>query len=168
MPRILALGLLFLTVLSPSFGQQSDRRSEDVLAEIKLLKRVVAEQDRRIANLEKALDTSRLGAIAGPQSSGAPDPITVAQSTNSTPWKTPLAWSKIKNGMSRAQVTVILGRPTSVDTVFNFQSLFYQGEVLGSGSVTGTVKLMDDRVWQVNVPYSDIHARGSAAAPDWR
>jgi hypothetical protein len=152
MPRILTLGLLLLSVLSPSFGQQSDRRIEDAFAEITLLKRVVAEQDRRIVTLEKALDTSRLGSVSDPQSSGVPSRVTASQAASSTPWKTPSVWSLIKRGMSRAQVVGILGQPTSIDAVSNYQTLFYRGEVSGSGSATGTVKFDDDRVWQVNVP----------------
>jgi hypothetical protein len=152
MPRILTLGLLFLSVLSPSFGQQSDRRIEDAVAEITLLKRVVAEQDRRIATLEKALDTSRLGAVANPESSAVSGRVAVTQATTSTPWRTRSVWSGIKEGMSRAQVVAILGQPTSVNVVSILQTLFYRGEVSGSASVTGTVELMDDRVWQVNVP----------------
>jgi hypothetical protein len=152
MPRILTLGLLFLTVLSPTFGQQSDRRIEDALAEITLLKRVVAEQDRRIATLERARDTSGLGAVADPQSSGVPGRMAGTQATTSTPWKTPSVWNLVKKGMSRAQVLAILGRSTSVDTAFNYQTMFYRGEVSGSASVTGTVELVDDRVWRVSVP----------------
>jgi hypothetical protein len=151
MPRVLALGLLLLSVLSPSFGQQSDRRIEDALAEITLLKRVVAEQDRRIATLEKTLDTSRLGAVVGQQSSGTPDHVAGTQATTSTPWKTPSVWSLIKRGMSRAQVVAILGQPTSVDGR-NYQTLLYRGEVSGSPSVTGRVILVDDQVWLVNMP----------------
>jgi hypothetical protein len=142
---------MLLSVLSPSFGQQSDRRIEDALAEITLLKRVVAEQDRRIATLEKALDTSRLGSVSDPQGSGVQGRMAWAQATTSAPWKTRSVWSGIKEGMSRAQVVAILGQPTSVDGS-NYQTLFYRGEVSGSSSVTGTVKLYDDRVWQVNVP----------------
>jgi hypothetical protein len=136
---------MLLPVLSPSFGQQSDQRIEDALAEITLLKRVVAEQDRRIATLERARDTSGIGAIADPRSSGALDRVTARQATISAPWKTPSVWRRIKEGMSRAQVVAILGQPASIDAISNYQTLFYRGEVSGSGSVTGTVKLYDDR-----------------------
>src|SRR5439155_23605039 len=51
----LALGLLAFHV--PSFGQTSDKQLATALAEIALLKQVIAEQDRRITNLEKALRT---------------------------------------------------------------------------------------------------------------
>jgi hypothetical protein len=152
MLRILTLGLLFQSALSPSFGQQNDRRVEDALAEITLLKRVVAEQDRRIANLEKSLDTYRLGAVADSQSSGVSSRRAGAQAITSLRWKRPSAWSLIKKGMSRAQVVAILGQPTSIDTIMNDQMLVYQGAVSCSGSVTGTVKLDNDQVWQVNIP----------------
>lgn len=55
--------------------------------------------------------------------------------------------------MSEAQVMSILGRPTSVEAMGGiFKTLFYRGEVAGSGSVSGNIKLQDDRVWQVNTP----------------
>jgi hypothetical protein len=151
MPRSLILGLLLLSVLSPSFGQQRDRRVEDAIAEITLLKRVVAEQDRRIANLEKSLETSQFGAVADPQGSGVPGSVAGTQAVTSTPWKTPSVWNLIKKGMSRAQVVAILGQPTSVDGR-NYQTLLYRGEVSGSPSVTGRVILVDDQVWLVNMP----------------
>ena len=67
-------------------------------------------------------------------------------------WKAPAAWKRLRKGMSSAQVIGILGKPTSVETVGPYRTLFYQGDVPGSGSVTGTIKLQDDRVWQINTP----------------
>lgn len=50
------LGVLaVLFIVSPAFGQRDESPLADALAEIKLLKRVVAEQDRRLAELEKAI-----------------------------------------------------------------------------------------------------------------
>jgi hypothetical protein len=54
--------------------------------------------------------------------------------------------------MSRSQVEAILGRPTSTKITDPYLTLFYQGDVPGTGSVTGTIEIMDDRVWQVNIP----------------
>lgn len=137
------------------FCQTNDRRIEDAIAESTFLKRVVAEQDRRIAELEKAVGALQVGtATELPRTSQVGQkPATSARANSATPWKTPSAWGRVKDGMSRSQVVAILGQPTSVEAnVGSFVTLFYKGEVAGSGSVTGTVKLEDDRVWQVNTP----------------
>ena len=132
-------------------GQGSDKRQEEAIAEISFLKRVVAEQDRRISELEKTVSALERAAkpqipVVGTQIGGAVPP------NSATAWKTPAAWSRLKHGMSRAQVEALLGRPTSTKITEPYLTLFYQGDVLGSGSVTGTIGITDDRVWQVNIP----------------
>jgi len=67
-------------------------------------------------------------------------------------WQNPLAWAQIQEGMSRAQVEEILGKPTSVDAVIDYQTLYYKGDVPGAGVVTGIVKLTGDRVSAVSPP----------------
>ena len=68
------------------------------------------------------------------------------------PWQIPFAWSRIKAGMSRAQLEEILGPPTSLDSVLDYQTLVYKGDVAGAGVLTGSVRLASDRVSQVNPP----------------
>jgi hypothetical protein len=68
------------------------------------------------------------------------------------PWQVPLAWIRIKEGMSRAQVVDILGQPSSSDAVMDYQTLTYRGEAPNSSALTGSVKLADDRVSQANPP----------------
>lgn len=136
--------LWILTVPCTS-GQTVDRRVDDAIANIELLKRIVAEQDRRIKHLESTLKE------------GQPRLQTTSELTrppilSSAGWKNAGSWARVKDGMSSAQVISVLGKPTSVQNVGGFQTLFYQGEISGSGVVTGTIKLMDDRVWQVNTP----------------
>lgn len=134
------------------------------MAEIKLLKRIVAEQDRRITTLEQTVRTLQATDPDNGQNNTDPD----NGQKNSTgkkrilrefipppsmAWMTPSAWVRVKEGMSRSQVQAILGKPTSIQTLPGFQTLFYQGYgVSGSSSVTGTVELYNDRVWQVNIP----------------
>ena len=164
-----ALGLCIVTLIaSPvSFGQ-TDKKVADAIAEIAVLKRLVAEQGRRITELEKALAAlqgeagikpstppsgSRPAFVLPPSSATPASPVRGDSSTLREPaWKQSATWSRLKDGMSRAQVESILGRSTSVESIGPFMTLFYKGEVAGSGSVTGTVKLQDDRVWQVNIP----------------
>src|SRR5688572_21470456 len=74
--------LLVLTSAGPSNGQVGDRRLDEALAEIALLKRVVAEQNRRITQLEDTVKkfqagSGRQGTVQQPQS--------VAQQSESAP-----------------------------------------------------------------------------------
>ena len=85
-----------------------------------------------------------------------PDTLSGAQNPADGNWKTPAAWNKIKPGMSERQVISILGTPTkSQDSpAGTWKTLFYQGEVEGSGYVSGNVDVnrRDDRVIAVNRP----------------
>jgi hypothetical protein len=152
-------------VSSPaSFSQNNERRTEDATAEIALLKRAVNEQDRRIADLEKAVSALQLRIVSSPQKTGTgdgewlreqpKDSIAPVSEATMAPWKSLAVWSRLKEGMSHAQVVAILGKPTSVKHIASssFETLFYQGDVHGSASVTGTVVLNDDRVWEINTP----------------
>jgi hypothetical protein len=144
-PVILLLSSQFLV------GQTTEKKLDDAIAEISLLKRVIAEQDRRISDLEKTVGA--LERAAKPDLSALGNQVDAPTHQNSAmAWKTTAAWNRLKEGMSRAQVEAILGQPTSAEPLGNYLTLFYSGQVAGSGSVTGTVKLEDDRVWQVNKP----------------
>jgi hypothetical protein len=148
-----ALTFSIVSLLSSPFllGQGTEKRLDDAIAEISFLKRVVAEQDRRISELEKTVNAieraAKLETPVGDSQAGKTVPPNSAMA-----WNTPAAWRRLKEGMSRAQVEAVLGRPTSAEPFGPNLTLFYSGQVAGSGSVTGTVKLTDDRVWQVNIP----------------
>jgi hypothetical protein len=147
---VLGVGMLFAIPSREVRAQTND----EALTEIKLLKRIVTEQDRRITELENALKglvygTQKNALVQRPSTAdnrqGAPS---VAQ-----PWKIPSTWSRIRDGMSQAQVVSILGKPTGIEnSVTTYFTLFYRGPVPGSGFVSGNVKLVDDRVNQVNQP----------------
>ena len=78
--------------------------------------------------------------------------VKVAPKPLAAPWQNPLAWARVQEGMSRAQVEEILGKPTSVDSVIDYQTLNYKGDVPGGGVLTGSVKLTDDRATAVTPP----------------
>jgi hypothetical protein len=160
MQRITAVGVLGLTglLLLPQLFSQStppqtasqsrDRRLEDALTDIANLKRTIREQDHRIADLEKSLHTLQQGtgvAVVEGKVKVTPKPL-------AAPWQNPLAWSRVQVGDSRTQVEEILGKPTSVDAVIDYQTLNYKGETSGGGVLTGSVKLTDDRVTAVTPP----------------
>ena len=90
--------------------------------------------------------------------SGSPEPKANTRAESPPEWQTPSNWDRIKDGMSEKQVITILGRPTSTKSigVGGYRTLFYRGEVTGSGFVSGNMQLKDDRVWQVNKPVFDF------------
>jgi septal ring factor EnvC (AmiA/AmiB activator) len=155
MSRIISvsvLGLIWLTTSPFCLSQTRDRRLDDALADIALLKRVVKEQDRRIADLEKAVKVLQPATAANPEKPAAEERVKTTAKAPAARWHNPLAWSQVREGMSRAQVEEILGKPASVESVIDYQTLVYKGDVPGSGLLTGTVKLTDDRVSQARPP----------------
>src|ERR1700733_3752537 len=128
-----ALCLIWLITSPMIFGQSApakspaqstDRRLDDALTDIALLKRLVREQGRRIAELEKTLRTLQ------PEAPAAAVEVRPKVSPKTPPlrWQNPLAWAQIQEGMSRAQVEEILGKPASVDAVIDYQTLNYKGD----------------------------------------
>jgi len=149
-----ALGLIYLAASPFSLGQsrERDRRFEDALADIRLLKNVVDAQNRRIADLEKAVKALQTESAANAEKPTGYDRARTGNPAAIAPWQIPFAWSQIKMGMSRVQVEDILGPPTSVDSVIDYQTLVYKGDLPGTGALNGTVKFTSDRVYQVNPP----------------
>ena len=150
-------GLIALAISPPCFGQTAynqsrDRRLEAAETDVSLLKRLVKEQDRRIAELEKIVKSLQTATTANDEK---PTPHELAKTIIKPPalrWQNPLAWAQIREGLSRAQVEEILGKPTSVESVIDYQTLLYKGDVPGSGTVAGAIKLTDDRVSEVSPP----------------
>jgi SmpA / OmlA family len=117
----------------------------DPVSEIALLKRTVADQNRRIAGLEKTVRSLQTTVLA------ATRPATAIS------WRIPKAWAAIRIGMSRAQVEEILGEPKSADSVMDRQKLYYKD---GPYPV-GTVVITDDRVSEVACPRFQIYVPGN-------
>ncbi len=156
MSRIVAagvLGVIGFAISPPCFGQASsspsrDRRLEAAETEIGLLKRLVKDQDRRIADLEKIIKSLQTSIPEKPTAHELAKTVIKPE----VQWQNPLAWAQIREGLSRAQVEDILGKPTSVESVIDYQTLFYKGDVPGSGMVSGVIKLTDDRVSEITPP----------------
>ena len=151
------LALIGLAVSPPCFGQTSsvqsrDRRLEAAEMDVSLLKRLVKEQDRRIADLERTVKSLQSSTTAISEKPAPPELAKTIIKSQAARWQNPLAWTQIREGMSRAQVEEILGKPTSVEAVIDSQTLLYKGDVPGSGSVAGVIKLTDDRVSEISPP----------------
>ena len=106
----------------------------------------IDEQSRRIERLEAELNSRKGVPLMKPPASKreayAPQAATAKQ-----PWHAPESWARVTKGMTKAQVTEILGSPTAVETLDTYTTLFYR-----SGSLNGLVNLREDRVVAVNKP----------------
>ncbi len=148
----IVLSLAFLGTAQASFGQTIEQRLNDAVNEITILKRVIAEQDRRISQLEKAVEALRsVSASNREKTKTASEPSN--PKTSKPLWHDPAAWAKLQEGMSEAQVIAILGNPTSVENEASLRTLIYETQkYMGASSLKGKVKLLDGRVWLVESP----------------
>lgn len=148
----IVLSLVFLGAAQESLGQTIEQRLNDAMNEITILKRVIAEQDRRISQLEKVVEALR--SVSAPKREKTKTASEFSNPITSKPlWQDPAAWAKIQEGMSEAQVIAILGNPTSVENEATLRTMIYEAQkYMGSSSLKGKVKLLDGRVWLVESP----------------
>jgi len=125
------------------YGQTPDTRLDDAVKEIAQLKRMMADQDRRLAGLENTVRLQQRAILAVSRPSAVP-----AISS-----RTLEGWAAVKVGMSRAQVVEILGEPKSTDVVIDRQTLYYKD---GTAPI-GQVVITDDRVSEVASPRFQIY-----------
>ena len=85
---------------------------------------------------ESFADLASYGAADAARSS-ADEKVKVPPKPLAAPWHNPQTWARVQEGMSRAQVEEILGKPTSVDAVIDYQTLNYKGETLAGGCPNG-------------------------------
>lgn len=145
MPHVFPAGAIVFVYLGAAYGlsgQTPDIRLDDAVKEIALLKRMAAEQDRRIASLESAVRSQQRAIL------GAARPVPVIS------WRTLEGWAAVKVGMSRAQVVEILGEPKSTDVVIDRQTLYYKD---AAAAPIGQVVVTDDRVSEVVSPKFQIY-----------
>lgn len=69
-----------------------------------------------------------------------------------TRWHSPQNWDRLKLGMSFAQVTEILGPPTSTGAGGMGPLWYYEGPVPSSGQITGVVQFYQKRLWKIDKP----------------
>lgn len=151
-PTLLA-GILRVSLVIAAAGlapaQSTDARVDALIRDVAQLRRTIADQDRRIAELEKNLRS--LNAAA------APPPLEPIPS-NTPPWRVASNWSLIRKGMSEALVTEVLGAPTHVQSVTDVRTLYYP---------SGNVTLIDDRV-SASEPPPARELKGAASPPPSR
>jgi hypothetical protein len=141
-PAICRVWLLYLTLPLIAMAQAPDPRIDELKKEAAQFKIMIADQEQRIAELERMVKA--LQPVAAPVPTTIPTPI--------PPWHLAPNWILIKKGMSEAQVVEFLGPPTSVDSTVDVRTLFYQPDSRATTPLNGTVTLTDDRVTALMPP----------------
>jgi outer membrane protein assembly factor BamE (lipoprotein component of BamABCDE complex) len=70
-------------------------------------------------------------------------------------WRTIRNWDRVKTGMSFAQVTQILGKPTKIDGSMygsNNPNYYYEGKMVSGEPATGYIEFRQRRVKEVHKP----------------
>ena len=143
MLRTLAVCILGLLGLSPFVSAQArDSRIDQLVKETTQLKATVADQGRRINELENTLKALQAALIPTPKPIPPPTPA----------WEEPSNWVSIRPGMSEAQVVQILGPPTNVEAENDVRKLLYETGSAATRSLKGSVTLTDDRVTAAQPP----------------
>jgi hypothetical protein len=134
--------LLYLSLPLTTMAQTRDPRVDALTTEVAQLKRTMADQEQRIAELEKAVRALQTVAAPVPERIPAPTPA----------WHLASNWNLIKTGMSEAQVVEILGPPTLEETDTDLRNLYYQPDPRSTTTLNGSVTLKDDRVTAMAPP----------------
>lgn len=145
-PVVLAIGLN--PVLA---GADDSARISRLESEIQLLRTRIDEQQRQIARLQEELNRRSSEPVIGTIQGKREDRV-AAVATERLPWHSPESWARITKGMTEEQVTQILGPPGSLESFGRYKTLFYRGSVSGSGTLSGHVNMLDDRVLAVGTP----------------
>jgi hypothetical protein len=127
---------LYLTLPLTAMAQARDPQIDELKKETAQLKTVVADQERRIAELEKTVRA--LQAVATPVPTPLPTPVPA--------WRSASNWNQIKLGMSEAQVVEILGPPSRVEASIDVRTLIYLPDSHSTSTLSGKVTLTDDRL----------------------
>lgn len=145
---LIFLGASFVVWTGVGQGQSSVTL-DSLNRQVQTLQTTVQNQERRIAALEQKL--SQVSPPSQPSQNPSTIPPSSTQPAQQPGWHLPANWARIQRGMSRQQVEAILGKPARVRD-FASITLYFEGEVAGSGFVLGTVELFDGRVVTVSPP----------------
>lgn len=146
-PSVIA-AIAFTLLSSGDFAsaQISDAEVAQLRNDIRTLQREVRELARRVDQLQQARSAAPAPS-SGTRLTTAPDPDPSA-------WIAPEKWDRIHPGMSAQEVILVLGTPVSMRSEGSpaTRTLFYTLPIGDGGFLTGTVRLQDDKVLDVQRP----------------
>jgi uncharacterized small protein (DUF1192 family) len=150
---IVALACALIAGLSPLAARADDAARINFLeSEIQRLRNQLDEQNRRIERLEAALAQRGATAPGRPADRRAEATSGAPKTTGPQPWHALVNWDRVTKGMTQAEVTKVLGEPTTVQSVDNYKTLFYSGVTPDGRTLNGLVNLRDERVVAVKKP----------------
>jgi len=137
-------GVLLATTLSSVAVAASDPLVEQLRTDLRTLEREVRELSRRVDQLQTQSPPVERSPVGVMRRSTAPDP---------SAWIAPEKWEQVRSGMTAQQVILVLGTPVSMRTDdAGVQTLFYTLPIGDGGFLTGTIRLRDDAVLDVQKP----------------
>ena len=167
MVRILSGCMIWLicSILVPrATAQTRDSQANDLALEVSQLKQKIADQDERIAQLEKSMKAMQENgaravnvadailkleaAVRDLKAIPAPGPIP----SLTPPWYSASNWNLLTQGMSRQQVAEILGPPTKASTVLDVDTWYYSTDSRAPRALNGSVTFTGDRVTAMMPP----------------
>jgi hypothetical protein len=138
--RALIHAVLLSLLSAPVLGADSNR--------IIALEQDVRNLERIVSTLEREVRDLRRGAI--------PPSNRLSESRQSDPsssdWISAAKWKQVRLGMSELAVIEILGEPTAMRVEGDSKLLLYALEIGSSGFLSGSVRLRDREVAEVQVP----------------
>ena len=149
------IACVFFAIAVASSARADDAaRVSRLESEIQQLRSQLDEQNRRIQRLESEL-ARRSGAGDAPQrpkAAASDKRQATSPATGPQAWHAPAPWARVAKGMSAEEVIAILGKPTAVESVDGFKTLFYRGTSSAGADIRGIVNLRDERVVAVVQP----------------
>jgi outer membrane protein assembly factor BamE (lipoprotein component of BamABCDE complex) len=121
-------------------------------AQIQRLNWQVEDQQRQIDQLKHAISSSAESNSERPVSDEREEPISSQSQIDFVGWKDKENWQRIQDNMSAQQVIAILGQPTGEKKGLSYLTLFWEGNVSGSGYASGNVVFFDNQVSSIHPP----------------
>ena len=137
-----SLSLLLLALLSSSAVASDSNRIIALEQDVRNLERIVGNLEREVRDLRRGT-TSPTGKLNSS--------ITLSDQSSSD-WVSASKWKRVRLGMSELEVIEILGQPTSMRTEGESRLLLYAMEIGASGFLSGSVRLQDRKVVEVQAP----------------
>ena len=139
----LSAGFLLLLIVASTAALADEARERQLELDVAQLRRELMAQGRRIDELER--QTAR-GVRESPVTAPPVSPALPA-------WLVAANWERVRPGMSEADVTQLLGTPTSVrEANAQRKTLFYALEIAPEAYLAGSVEMADGRVSEVRKP----------------
>jgi len=147
-----ACAVVLIALLSAPIFADDAARISFLESEIQRLRSQVNEQNRRIQRLEAELERLTGGAASARVTIGHTETMAAVPASVPLRWHSRDAWERIEKGMTREQVSAILGEPTAVESIDTLETLFYRGATTEGRGISGHVNLKDDHVVAVRKP----------------